>query len=750
MNSPLSSDPRNAQTTFADANSRHFGESEKSGDLNLGEIFANLWEGRYLIAGFVALFLMFGAFYAWRATPVYQIDALLQTETQKSSNTTGATRMEGLFSEPTIAIGEIEILRSNLVLGRTVESLGLDISSQPVLTPIVGGMLARRNPNPPRLEVESFAIPDYLRGVSFHLTALDNGSFRWEGPEKTVIASGRPGDLLNGGYGGELLKLKVRKMVGKPGQKFVLVRRPILAAIMDLRLRLQIEERGKGPNVSSNLLGLSLEVPEPNQGAVILNEILNQYIRQSIEKKSGESAKTLTLLEEQRPILQAKLSEAENRLNEYRSRAGSVDTAREGELFLQQGANLNLQISSLKQKKTELLRTYNENADVVVTLNDQINKLQAEANQINNKLRTLPQTQQEVVRLSRDVQVKTELYTALLNNIQQLQSTLAGEVGNARIVDKAVPSAEPIAPNKKMLMSLFLFLGLMAGVGLTAARRFFQRGIEDHRIIESRLGLPVLVTIPHSDSQENLDRAMRERDEGIHLLSALHSDDLATESLRSLRTMLHFAMKDATNRVIMVTGPSASIGKSFVSSNLAGILALTGSRVLVVDGDLRRGNLHHYFGLKNRMGGLSEVLSGRQEWRAVVHPVLRDSSGDSTEIFGLHIMSTGILPPNPSELLMTNRFAHFVSEVSSEYDFVIIDAPPLLPVTDASIIASKVGNVLLVAKYGQHPLDELRTCQKRLESLGVPILGCVFNDITPIGLSNQYRYYKYAYHYKYR
>ena len=724
-------------------------EAEKVGELNLSELFANLWEGRYLLVGTVVLFLIFGALYAWRATPIYQVDALLQTETQKAGGPTGVNRMEGLFSEPTVAIGEIEILRSNLVLGRTVEALGLDVVAQPVLTPIIGKLLANWKSNAPKLEIESLVIPNYLRGVPFQLTLLQDGTYRWAGPENAPIANGKPGQWVNGIYGGELLRLKVRHLVGKPGQKFDLVQRPMLDAINDLRLLLQIEERGRNANVSSNLLALSLEVPEPQRGAETLNEILNQYVGQSVEKKEGDSSKTLKLLEEQRPGLQAALAEAENRLNQFRSRSGSVDIALEGGLYLQQGSNLGAQITALKQKKAELLRTYNENADVVTTVNDQIDKLQTEANQVNYRLRTLPQTQQEVVRLSRDVQVKTELYTALLNNIQQLQNTLAGEVGNARVVDKAIPSSDPIAPKKKMLMGLFLFLGLLAGTGLIALQRILRRGIEDHRIIEAKLGLPVLVTIPHSDAQPELDRAIRDRSEGIHLLTALHTDDLAAESLRSLRTMLHFAMKDVTNRAIMITGPSAAIGKSFVSSNLAFILALNGSRVLVVDGDLRRGNLHHYFGRKNRIGGLSEVLSGRQDWRTVIHPVLRDASGDSTEVFGLHFMSTGILPPNPSELLMTNRFVKFVAEVSAAYDFVIIDAPPLLPVTDAAIISAQVGNVILVAKYGQHPLDELRTCQQRLESLGVPILGCVFNDITAIGLGSQYRYYKYAYHQKY-
>jgi len=738
------------QSGSPEASGRNPLDLERSSELNLGELFADLWEGRYLIAASIVFFLFLGTIYILRATPIYQVDALLQTETRKNDPGSGNTRVEGLFSESTIATGEIEILRSNLVLGRTVEALGLDIDATPVLTPVIGKFLARRKATAPRVEIESLVIPDHLRGIPFQVELLPGGAYRWRGPEDALIATSKVGEVAIGIFGGEPLKLKIRYMMGKPGQKFDLVRKPQLDAINGLRRILNIEERGKNANVSSNLLGLSLETPDPIKGAAILNEILNQYIRQSLEKNAGDSAQTLKLLEEQRPVLQAGLAEAEDRLNQFRSRTGAVDLALEGGVYLQQSSSLNAQITALKQKKAELLRTYNENADVVTTVNEQIDKLQTEANQVTARLRGIPRTQQEVVRLSREVQVKTELYTALLNNIQRLQNTLAGEMGNARIVDKAIPSSLPVAPKKKMLMVLFLFLGTLAGTGLTALRRIFWRGIEDHRIIESKLGMPVLVTIPHSDAQDGLTKAIQNRDDGTHVLGTAQADDLAAESLRSLRTLLYFAMKDSANRVIMISGPSIGIGKSFVSANLASILALNRSRVLVIDGDLRRGNLHHYFGRKNRIGGLSEVLSGRQEWRAVIQPVLRDASGDSTEIFGLHFMSTGILPPDPSELLMTNRFKQLIAEVSEEYDFVIIDAPPLLPVTDAVIISASVGHVLLVAKYGQHPIDELRTCQKRLESVGVPILGCVFNDVTPIGLNNQYRYYKYAYHYKYR
>jgi tyrosine-protein kinase Etk/Wzc len=317
----------------------------------------------------------------------------------------------------------------------------------------------------------------------------------------------------------------------------------------------------------------------------------------------------------------------------------------------------------------------------------------------------------------------------------------AGNVGSAQLVDPATPNLEPMGAKPEMQLGMFGFLGLLVGTGLTSLKRMLRRGVKDHRLIESKLGLPVVVTIPHSEAQEKHAKAILKGLEGPHLLATGEPDDLATESLRSLRTVLHFAMQNASDHVIMLTGPAPFVGKSFISSNFAILLAQSGAKVLLVDGDLRRGNLHRYSGLKARQTGLAEMLTG--------HSAL-GSGPQKTGIPGLDLMTTGALPSNASELLMSHRFQEFLETVSAAYQYVVIDAPPLLAVTDAAIIGSKVGTVLLVAKYGQHSMDELRACQQRLESAGVHLLGCIFNDVQPTGLAYLGSNYQYAYHYQYK
>jgi len=734
----LSQGPESSRPPEPDPFPRHPGVGRAAEESDLGEWLANFWDGRYLILGCVALALAMGVFAAWTSVPVYRIQAMLQIQAKKEKVTDPAfAKMENLFSEPTDALAEIELLKSNLVLGRTVEALHLDIVATPKFAPLVGRALHRNDPDPPAIAIQAFEVPAALLGTRFRLTCLGDGGYRWTTLKGGLLAEGRPGGTVRATYLGQAMRLSVSSLAGRPGQRFEIVHLPMQVAIANISANFDATEKGKGTGV----IGLTYKSPSQVVGTATLAQILNEYLRHKAEKKGGDAGQTLAILQAKMPVLKAKLDESETRLNQFRSQSGSVDLNREADSLVTQNAALNSQISSLKQKREELLRTYKENADVVVTVNDQIAKLQSEVKQTEVKIRVLPGTEQTVARLSRDVAVNQELYTALLNNIQELQLTRSGDVGSFELVDPATPDMQPLGVQPGMQAALFGFLGLLAGAGLARLRRMLRSGVKDHRLIESKLGIPVVVTIPHSGAQDRHSRAILKHQEGLHLLTEQEPDDLATEALRSLRTVLHFSMHDTGNRVIVLTGPAPGIGKSFVSSNFAVLLAQSGAGVLLVDGDLRRGNLHRFFGLKTRHPGFADVLSRGTDWQDAVR---------KTEIPGLDLLTTGLLPPKPSELLMSDRFPAFVAAVSAVYQYVIIDAPPLLAVTDAAVLGAKAGAVLLVARFGQHPLDELRACQRRLDTAGVRLLGCVFNDVRESGLGYLGRNYTYDYHYTYK
>ncbi|MBP1625704.1 MAG: chain-length determining protein [Holophagaceae bacterium] len=713
---------------------------EEAPEIDLLEWLLNLWMGRRIILVFVLTFTVLGALYAWQASPIYKAEALLQIEPPSTFRNNDAvfTKMGDLFSQPSDALTEIEIIGSNRVLGNTVTAMNLDIEASPKRAPLIGKLLNRITNYHPALKVDHFEVPDSLLGHSFTIKANGDGSFVALAPDTHApLATGRPGDEIVANYGGATLRFTIRSLVAKPGQQFTLIKRPILDAITDLRDSLEAGEKGGSSSSGrpTNLLTLTMRDANPERAALVLNEVMKQYVLQNANRKNGQISQTIQTLEQQLPQVRAEMKETENRLNSFRTSRGAMDPSRQAEVAMQQSSALQSQISALRQRKEELRRTYQESSDVITTLNEQIARLEGERAIENRKVQTMPTTQQEMERLSRDAQVTKELYTGILNNLQQLRITGTASGHSTQIIDFAQTSPRPIKPKKPMIIASFFMFGLFSGVSLALLRRSLRRGVEDYKIIEEKLGLPVLVTIPHSDAQTR-----KQKSAGLSLLAHHTPDDLATESLRGLRTMIHLSLMPGDNNIILITGPTPRIGKSFVAANFATVMAQTGARVLLIDADLRRGCLHRTFGLPDRSTGLTEVISGSAKWR---------EAAQHTEVKGLDLMTTGNTPANPAEMLMSETFPAFLRTVSTEYDYIIIDAPPLLPVTDAAIVASLAGTVLLVAKYGQHPLEEIRASLRRVSFDHFILKGCIFNDITPTGLTYFDQHYRYTYHYAY-
>jgi tyrosine-protein kinase Etk/Wzc len=353
------------------------------------------------------------------------------------------------------------------------------------------------------------------------------------------------------------------------------------------------------------------------------------------------------------------------------------------------------------------------------------------------RLKKLPASELESAKRLRDVKVANELYLTLLNKAQELKVVKEGTIGNVRILDAAILPAKPVSPKRGAVLALSVLLGLGLGVALAFVRKALDHGIEDPDQVERATGVGVHAAIPHSDEQaESARNALREH-AAIPILADTNPKDLAVESLRSLRTSLQFALLDAPSGVISVGGPAPSVGKSFVTVNLAHVLGESGKRIVVVDADLRRGHLHRYYGT-DRARGLTDVIGG--------HLPLEDAVRD-TRSPNVRFLPTGTMPPNPAELLSSERFQRVIAELSKAYDLVLIDTPPILAVADAAIIGRHAGVNLFVVKSGKHPVRELVAAVRQLGRNGVRIHGIVMNDVRldhGLGRRNAYHYqYKY-------
>ncbi|WP_198677248.1 polysaccharide biosynthesis tyrosine autokinase [Pseudidiomarina taiwanensis] len=372
--------------------------------------------------------------------------------------------------------------------------------------------------------------------------------------------------------------------------------------------------------------------------------------------------------------------------------------------------------------------------------------------QINAQVSTLLETQQEVLRLARDVEVSQEIYVQLLNRMQELNVLKAGTVGNVRILDEAVTNPIPVAPKKALIVVLATMLGGMASVGYVFVMAAFNRGVEPAEQIEE-LGINVYASVPESPLQQSMNekstksllRMARNPNIEVKLpfLAIEDPADLAIEALRGLRTSLHFAMLEAQNKTIMVSGPAPAVGKSFVTANFAAVLAQAGQKVVVVDGDIRRGYMHIQLGGNNKYG-LSDFLADKnaENNEDGVNKLIQQ-----TKVTNLDFIPRGTAAPNPSELLMQSKMSALLDELNKHYDYVLIDTPPILAVTDAAIVGRYAGTSLLVARFGQTPAKEVEATVKCFAQNGVDVRGVILNGVQR--RASGYYGYGYGYHYGY-
>ncbi len=721
--------------------------TQRDDEIDLGRLLGVLLHGKWWIAGITAAAMAVGVAYALLATPIYRANALLQIE-EKSSGMPALGEMSEMFSPKSNASAEMEIIGSRMVLGAAVENVKRDIIVTPNYFPLVGRFFANRYQGEQpaealftdefawggeQIKVSRLQVPAELLGQPLTLVASKEG-YDLRDQSDNLLLQGQAGKLAEN----QGITMLVTDLVARPGTEFNVIKASRLSAIAALSAGLGISEKGRG----SGVLELSLTGTNKVDITNTLNAVAQQYLLQNIQRMSAEAEKSLEFLTNQQPELKAKLDEAEQRLNNYRQQNKSVDLGLETQSVLTQMVDLEKQLNEISFTESELSRLYTRAHPTYQALLEKKQALESDKKRLAEQVETLPETQQEVLRLTRDMQVSQEIYIQLLNKVQELNIVKAGTVGNVRIIDEAVTEPAPVKPKKSMIVAMATLLGAMLGTGLVLVRGLLNRGVENPEDFE-QAGMSVYASVPLSESHQKLSQQLLKRknmgQQGGLLLAANNPADLAIESLRALRTSLHFAMMEASNNVLAIGGPSPEVGKSFISTNLAAICAQAGQKVLIIDGDLRKGYLHTLLGKSNEQG-LSQLLSGQSCLSQVLH---------TTEVEGLHFIPRGQVPPNPSELLMHSNFKKLLEEVSQKYDLVLVDTPPILAVTDPVIISAQAGTTLMVTRFGRNSLKEVEVAMRRYQQNNVQVKGIVFNAVerkaSAYGYYGNYGYYNYEY-----
>jgi tyrosine-protein kinase Etk/Wzc len=696
-------------------------------DVVLGQvlkvILADIW---WLVAIAATVIAMAGV-YCYFAQPVYSADALVRVE---QSDNTSQVLMQvgdiggGMTPLPTDA--EIGIIESRDVVGPVVQKFKLDFSVTPKTFPVLGSV-ARHfgtagQPSRPWLGLKSYAwggedvdvasveVAPALEGKKLVLTALAGGHYDLRAPDGSLLLRGEAGQPARGGG----VEIQVNRLVARIGTQFTVVRANDLDAIAGFQASIQVQEQGK----MTGLIDISLDGGDPQLAADMANALAQSYLSQHIASKQTNASNMLDFLKSEEPRLKADLEHTEAALAGYQRQSGSIDASDEAKVYLEGSIQYEQQISALRLQIAALQQRYGDEHPMIKVAQQQMTDLEAQRDKYSNHFRDLPATEVKAVQLQRDAKVAEDIYELVLTREQELAVQKAGTGGNVHMVDKAMRPGSPIKPKKALILSAATMLGLIVGTGFIFLRRNLFKGIDDPERVERTFRLPIFGLVPLSSEQTLLEGSgERGADRMRTVLADARPKDACIESLRSLRTSMQFTMMDARNRVVMLTGAMPGVGKSFLTVNLAVLLARSGKRVLMIDGDMRRGALERYIGGPQEKG-LSELLSGQ---------IALEEAIRGTSIDGLSFVSCGRRPPNPSELLMSPRLPQHLEFLAEHYDFILIDTPPVLAVADASIIGAYAGSTFFVMRSGVHSEAEIADSLKRLRAAGVQVQGGIFN-----------------------
>lgn len=677
-----------------------------------------------------------GVMYALGSKPVYESNLTLLIE-ESSPNATNniLSAASSLVETKKSTVAEMELLRSRTVIGPVVDRLRLSIDVQPKYFPLIGAAIASLRGGElsrpgifghggyggyvwggEQAEVSAFDAQGALRQRTYVITATGNNGYRLSDDQQRFAWDGRVGVPLRGKIGALGLELQVARLDARPGAQFLLrsvSRQGVIAAI---QRSLHIAEQGK----QSGLVEVRLQGEDAELVRAVLDETAREYLRQSGARRLENAEKSLQFLDAQLLTLRAQLDQSDAHYSQFRNRHGTVSLSDEARVGVEQAAAARVRRAELQQKKAELQTRYGDSHPLLVAVNDQLQQMDVAAHADGLSIRSLPALAQDELRITRDNKVKSELYAALSNTAEQLRILAASKTDNVRLVDAPTLPEGPIKPNRPLIVGAAVMLGLFLGLAAAFLKRAVSPGIECPKAIKKLLGAKVVqVSIPRSSYQQVLIKQAERGSGQIPMLARLAPEDPAIEALRGFRAALQFSMPRFRNNIVMLTAPTARLGKSFVAANGATVIAASGKRVLLIDADLRAGHLHRYFG-NDPSPGLCEAVGGAVApdtviWRGVMK--------------NLDFIPSGSWPHNASELLTGGQFASLLASVSQNYDVVLIDAPPVLGLADALIIGAHAGAVFLLARAGTTSADELDESLKRLNQAGITPEGILLNDV---------------------
>ena len=746
-----------------DNHSKDLSRHNTDKDNNLLGLLLVLLRGWKIIALFAILGLIIGVLYVRYENPSFKSDALIQIdETSQNLSGLGTNIAELLPPDDSSVQAQIKLIRSRMVLEPVVDLLHLGIRlNDPAVNKIdrirnnqtnvqinsADGVVLETSDG--RVQVSEFNVTEDYLDKPFTLLRTNTGFVLSSGSEKFKGQLNKA-HRFTGKNG--LIEITVNEL--PTGEHSIDITKQSLQITTDsINSALSVVEEG----TKTGMIELSLSGLNQKQVSLILEHIVLSYSAQDQTRSSEQTIKTIEFMKKQIPALKQKLKESEAIFNKFRENSGTIDVAQEASILLSENAGLDTQISELKLKRADITTYYTNEHPLVIQINEQLSVLNARKQQIDNTISALPEVQREFLTLSEDVNIDREIYLTILKNYEQLKIVKAGEVSDARIIDLPINTNRTITPKKQLIMMLSTLAGALLGALLVFIMHLLRNVVKDPERIESKTGVPVIATIPRSAV---LSRLSTNKKAAPRMLAHVDNSSLSYEAIKSLRTKLILSMPAVTPgsqkaKVLLFTGESPGVGKSLISANLAEVFAQLNKKVLLIDADMRMGELHKVFGM-SQYDGLADYLllddNSLQLSKSADAQIMNYVSDFSIENFihssgvdHIDFMPRGKHPSDPESLLISEKFDTLLTELKSQYDYIIIDSPPLLAASDAMVLAQHADKVLMVTRYDASMEKQLIYAIKQMYESNIQVDGIILNDVKQ-GLMSKYSYhYRYAY-----
>jgi tyrosine-protein kinase Etk/Wzc len=647
------------------------------------------------------------ALYTFMMKPIYEASATLHVKDDKAK--AGILGELSLNNADPIS-AELEILKSRTNAEQVVKNMHLD-------------WLVDKQSKGLNLKLVEFSSSAKEPVYEIELTGAD--TFTVKDKDGELVGEGKTGLLMQG----KEFHLLLNNLSGKRGDSFRLRILPFDNVVAALRGVINAAEVGK----QTSIIRVAYTSTDPTRARDVVNTLVKAYLEQSISLKAEEARLTVDFVEEQLQGLRKNLDISEKNLQVYKSSSGVINLDFEAQALISQISIVETNKIQLEMQKRALLSDYTKVHPAVKALAEQQEAIKHQLAFYDKQMQKLPVAERELAGLTRIYKVNGDVYSMLLQKQQEARIAKASTITNIDIVDPAITPGSPIKPKKGIYLFIGLLFGCILGAGFVFFQEYLDDTIKDADEAKRVMGIPLLGVIPHIP-QHAPNGNFRDP---LSLFTNLEPKSMVSESFRSLRTNIHFSAINKDKKIILFTSTFPEEGKSTITANLANIFSQTGARVLIIDCDLRRSSLHKKFG-HSKTPGLSELLTGDITFAEAKH---------NTGISGLDLISAGTTPPNPSELLGSEAMRQFLLTQRGNYDHVLIDAPPVMAVTDAPVLTAIVDMVILVIETMRVPVNVVRHMRDLLSGLHAPVAGFVLNDKTGRGESYGYyggRYYRYG------